>query len=66
MQVSGEVDQTSGMLSEEVKEKGYALLCISYPQSDCSIKIIDEVSLEPAKKPCTLQAPGAWLLAKLS
>ena len=54
------------MLSEEVKEKGYALLCISYPQSDCSIKIIDEVSLEPAQKPCILQAPGAWLLAKLS
>ena len=44
MQVSGEVDQSAGMLSEDVKEKGYALLCVSYAQSDCNIRVIEEVS----------------------
>lgn len=43
--VSGEVDQSAGMLSEEVRAKGYALLCVSEPQSDCRIKVIDEASL---------------------
>ena len=31
------------MLDEEVKEKGYALLCVSEPRSDCRIQMIDEV-----------------------
>jgi hypothetical protein len=31
------------MLSEDVQEKGYALLCVSLPQSDCKIRIIPEV-----------------------
>ena len=43
MQVSGQVDQSAGMLDEEVREKGYALLCVSEPRSDCRIKVIDEV-----------------------
>ncbi|EPS66050.1 hypothetical protein M569_08729, partial [Genlisea aurea] len=43
--VSGEVDQTEGMLSDDVVEKGYALLCASYPRSDCHIKIIAEEEL---------------------
>ena len=43
-QISGEVDQTAGMLDEEAKEKGYALMCVAEPQSDCRIKVIDEVS----------------------
>lgn len=42
--MSGEVDQTAGMLSDDVKEKGYALLCVSYPQTDCNIQVIEEVS----------------------
>jgi len=44
-QVSGQVDQSAGMLDEDAKEKGYALLCVSEPQSDCRIRVIDEVSL---------------------
>ncbi len=36
------MDQSAGMLSEDVKEKGYALLCVSYPRSDCTIQTIEE------------------------
>ncbi|XP_076897577.1 ferredoxin C 1, chloroplastic-like [Bidens hawaiensis] len=43
--LSGNVDQSEGMLSDDVVEKGYSLLCVSYPKSDCSIKIIPEVEL---------------------
>lgn len=43
VQVSGEVDQSAGMLDEEVKDKGYALLCVSEPTSDCTIRTIEEV-----------------------
>ena len=32
------------MLDEEAKGKGYALMCVAEPQSDCRIKVIDEVS----------------------
>eukprot|EP01018_Ginkgo_biloba_P024173 Gb_40918 [translate_table: standard] len=43
--VSGEVDQSEGMLSDDVVEKGYALMCASYPRSDCSIRTIPEDEL---------------------
>lgn len=43
--VSGKVDQTAGMLAEDVQEKGYALLCVAQPQSDCHIDIIEEEEL---------------------
>ena len=43
VQISGEVDQSAGMLDEEAKEKGYALMCVAEPQSDCRIKVIEEV-----------------------
>lgn len=43
LQISGQVDQSAGMLDEGVREKGYALLCVSEPRSDCKIKVIDEV-----------------------
>ncbi|CAA7017416.1 unnamed protein product [Microthlaspi erraticum] len=43
--VSGTVDQSDGMLSEDVVERGYALLCASYPTSDCHIKMIPEEEL---------------------
>ncbi|KAJ4783047.1 Ferredoxin [Rhynchospora pubera] len=43
--VSGAVDQSDGMLSDDVVERGYALLCASYPRSDCHIKTIPEEEL---------------------
>ncbi|KAI6693224.1 hypothetical protein NL676_020934 [Syzygium grande] len=43
--VSGSVDQSEGMLSDDVVERGYALLCVSYPTSDCTIKTIPEEEL---------------------
>lgn len=42
VQISGEVNQENAMLSEEVQEKGYALMCVSTPQSDCVIEEITE------------------------
>ncbi|KAK8684837.1 hypothetical protein V6N13_040853 [Hibiscus sabdariffa] len=43
--VSGTVDQSEGMLSDDVVERGFALLCVSYPTSDCRIKTIPEEEL---------------------
>ncbi|GFQ00751.1 ferredoxin root r-b2 [Phtheirospermum japonicum] len=43
--VAGKVDQSEGMLSDDVVERGYALTCASYPRSDCRIKIIPEEEL---------------------
>lgn len=43
--ISGSVDQSEGMLSDDVVERGYALLCAAYPRSDCHIKIIPEDEL---------------------
>ena len=31
------------MLDEDVQEKGYALLCVAQPQSDCEVQTIEEV-----------------------
>ena len=42
---TGEVDQSGGMLSDDVAEKGYTLLCISYPRSDCKVRVIPEEEL---------------------
>jgi ferredoxin len=43
LQVSGTVDQSGSMLSDDVAEKGYALLCMAMPQSDCKIVTVTEV-----------------------
>lgn len=37
------MDQSAGMLSEDVQEKGYCLLCVAMPQTDCDIQVIEEV-----------------------
>ena len=42
--ISGTVDQSGSMLSEDVAGKGYALLCVAQPTSDCKIITITEVS----------------------
>ncbi|GAB2289339.1 Ferulic acid decarboxylase 1 [Dionaea muscipula] len=43
--ISGAVDQSEGMLSDDVADKGYALLCASYPRSDCWVRTIPEEEL---------------------
>ena len=43
--VSGVVDQSDGMLSDDVVAQGYALLCAAYPRSDCTIRVIPEDEL---------------------
>ena len=43
VQVAGEVDQSASIMSEDVAEKGFALLCVSEPLTDCKIKTIPEV-----------------------
>ncbi|KAH7842483.1 hypothetical protein Vadar_005819 [Vaccinium darrowii] len=43
--LSGAVDQSEGMLSDDVVERGYALLCVAYPKSDCKVRIIPEEEL---------------------
>lgn len=41
--LSGEVHQPEAMgLSPELKARGYALLCVSYPQSDLEVETQDE------------------------
>ncbi|OAY78940.1 Ferredoxin-1 [Ananas comosus] len=43
--LAGAVDQSEGMLSDDVVARGYALLCASYPRSDCRIRTIPEDEL---------------------
>jgi ferredoxin len=45
MQLEGNVDQAAGMLSEDVIEKGYALMCVATPTSDCKVKEITEAEI---------------------
>ncbi len=44
MVVDGFIDQEDAMgLNEDLREKGFALLCVAYPKSDLHILIGDEV-----------------------
>jgi ferredoxin len=43
--VSGSVDQSGAMLSDDVVDKGYALLCVAVPQTDVRIRTISEEEL---------------------
>nr|AWK24089.1 chloroplast ferredoxin-4 [Chlamydomonas sp. UWO 241] len=43
--VKGTVDQSGCMLSDDITEKGYALLCVAQPTSDCKIQTISEDEL---------------------
>lgn len=44
-QMDGEVDQSAGMLRDDVQDKGYTLLCIALPQSDAKVRVIEEEEL---------------------
>ena len=52
VQVSGSVDQSGAMISEDVAEKGYALLCVAQPKEDCKIITITEVSRVSLRQVC--------------
>merc|ERR1712060_144399 len=43
--VSGEVDQSEGMISDDVAEKGFVLMCVAKCQSDVSIETVTEDEL---------------------
>lgn len=45
--VSGKVEQPGGMISDESQAQGYVLMCVAYPQSDCSMRVIPEVRRRP-------------------
>lgn len=46
LKVAGSVDQSDGyFLDEEQMEKGYVLMCVSYPTSDCVIRTHKESDL---------------------
>lgn len=45
--LEGKIDQSDGMaLESDQKEDGYALLCSSYPRSDCRIRAGDGIQQE--------------------
>ena len=61
--MAGQVDQSAGMLDDEAKDKGYTLLCVSEPQSDCKVQVIEEVRANvPAFHLSCLPAVQAHLL----
>ena len=51
LQTKGVVDQSGSMLSDDVAEKGYVLMCMAMPQSDCEIVTVTEVSASRARDP---------------
>ena len=45
LQKAGSVDQSGSMLSEDVIDKGFALLCMAQPRSDCELSTCTEDEL---------------------
>ena len=45
VQTQGEVDQGAAMLSDDVRDKGYALMCMSTPLSDVVIQEVTEAEI---------------------
>jgi hypothetical protein len=50
--MAGSVDQSGSMLSDDVAQKGYALLCMAVPQSDCKIMTVSEVRVRACACAC--------------
>lgn len=44
------MDQSGSMLSDDVAQKGYALLCVAQPRSDCKIRTISEVGVQRGRR----------------
>eukprot|EP00892_Ulva_mutabilis_P003419 jgi/Ulvmu1/1449/UM011_0179.1 len=42
---SGHVEQAAAMLSDDVREKGYALMCVAEPTTDCTVQEITEAEI---------------------
>jgi len=43
--VSGKVDTSGSMLSDDVEEKGFTLLCVAVPESDVEVVTCSEEEL---------------------
>jgi hypothetical protein len=62
---SGKVDQSAGsMLSSDVADKGFVLLCCGRPESDCSVATVDEVRQRVPR--ARAEPPDAWHLCRRS